>query len=206
MKSASGTHLTGIAAAAILVVGAVAACGTTTTTPTTSPSSASQPTSSPATPTAIASATAATVTPRPSDAITPTQGALIALAKAVYPATGANCQGSGSSVWTSCPLSASFTAKLNAIAPQGNVQSSTGSGYQVLCHCQESPSNPFSYKATVTSTGGTAVVSEADGSATYTLTIVEQQGRLLVDDITVNEGSGGTCGKTIDITDTTTCP
>jgi hypothetical protein len=87
--------------------------------------------------------------------------------------------------YANCPFTAEFTQKMIAVAPEG--QGEAGAGAAQLCQCQGFASEP-TFTATVTPTGGTVTWSNPpskDGSVdVFVITIVSDDGQLLVNDIT----------------------
>lgn len=132
-----------------------------------------------------------------------TQQQLIAVAHQAYPPDGSGTcqQGNPLSPMPSdvsgCPFTARLAERVVA-AQEAQAKLTTGSNF-VVCHCQNGAK---AYNASVTNateSGGTVTVVATyccGDNLTFTLTIITQQGKLLVGDITVQ---GAACTQTVEI-------
>ena len=137
-----------------------------------------------------------------------TQQELIAVANHVYPADGSGtCQGGNPlspmpSDVVSCPFTARLAERVVA-AQESQAKLTTGSIF-VVCHCQNGAKGYNARVTNATESGGTVTVIAAyccGDNLTFTLTIITQQGKLLVNDITVQ---GAACTQAVEI-DATSC-
>jgi hypothetical protein len=145
--------------------------------------------------TATQSATATvTVTPAPTPTPGPTAQQLTAVAAQVYHSDGSTCEGgggvaggSGPTSYSSCPFTSDFAQTL-AAATQAEINSLAGhgGGHNLLCHCQAAPPDYAVSSAQPSGSGGTANV-RADYMPPFTfiLTVVSQNGQLLISNIQV---------------------
>ena len=155
------------------------------------------------TPTATQSATVTvTVTPAPTATPGPTAQQLTAVAAQVYHSDGSTCErgggvagGSGPTSYGSCPFTSGFAQTL-AAAQQANAAAASGfgGGANLLCHCQAAPTDYAVSSAQPSGSGGTANVlaDYGGGNLTFILTVVSQNGQLLVSDIHVHVPSCAT--------------
>ena len=151
------------------------------------------------TPTATQSATVTvTATPAPTATPGPTAQQLTAVAAQVYHSDGSTCSPLGSSPGTtsysSCPFTSGFAQTL-AAAQQAEIRAvgGFGGGADLLCHCQAVPPDYAVSSAQPSGSGGTANVlaDYGGGGLTFILTVVSQNGQLLVSNIHVQ--GGGSC-------------
>lgn len=176
-------RLLAAATAGIAVAALVAACG--------GGSSAQSPAPS------QAPAVTQTMTPdgTPTSATTaaaPSAQQLIAVAQQVYLSNTSTCQKGNPSApsvadYSGCPFTQALAERL-AAAQQAQLRPNHAGEGLVLCHCQSGPTSYTASDAVPSSTGGTVQVVAAyccGSSLTFTLTVVSQQGQLLVDDIVV---------------------
>lgn len=137
-----------------------------------------------------------------------TQQQLIAVARQVYPpdGTGTCQQGNPLSPKQADVSSCPFTQRLmqRVVAAQEAQAKLTAGSIFVVCHCQNGPKGYAASVGRATESGGSvSVVADycCGDTLTFTLTIITQQGKLLVDDITVQ---GATCTQPAEI-DATQC-
>jgi hypothetical protein len=132
-------------------------------------------------------------TPTPATtAAGPSAQQLIAVAQQVYLSNTGSCEKGNPSApsvadYSGCPFTPSLAERL-AAAQQAQLRPNHAGGGLVLCHCQAGPTSYTASNAVPSSSGGTVQVVAAyccGSSLTFTLTVVSQQGQLLVDDIVV---------------------
>ena len=169
-------------AAAVAALSLAACGGAGSTSPTATPTA--QPTATPApTPTG---------TPTPTPLPTPVASAdLVAVAQRVYMPAGATCESNSGGAspsaasYVNCPFTPALVQRI--VAAEQAMLGNTGGGYNILCHCQAQPQAYNAGGATASGSGGSVTVQAVYGPdlVTFTLTIVTQNGQLLVNDITV---------------------
>lgn len=160
---------------------------------------------------------ATSVTPTKAPAVSYTPAQLIAVAQKVYyqapgqPAADPYISICQKGSYANCPFTSQLTNNLN------NFKGSPGFGPALAGGAQNGPFGNASYSATPSSTGGTVEVtlvptaSEAaagNGNITWKLTIVDTNGTLLVNDITISMSPHGktqaACGP-VEIYNDTSC-